>query len=373
MKNKIESLDGLRGLMAFWVFISHVTTLATLPFEKHEGWGRILANGEIPVGIFIILSGFVISLNVMKSQQHNWSEFIIRRFFRLFPVYIIFLLPSVFLLQLQIETLQNIPWDSSRTADRIRYLSNSQDNFWFHLFLHLTLLHGLVPEALLTNTSYAFMGQAWSLTLEWQFYMAVPCLFYILSRLRSNHWIIAFLLIFLVLISLKTGQPSFLLSYLWLFAIGWLGALYFKHDIPYKWKYFFAVLGVAVFLGFLKKEVAISIPIFGFVLVAAKFPKQNIYFKIINSALSSKLMIWLGGISYAVYCSHMIVIILLAKTISLLNPSISQFHFQLFLPFGSLLMVLVLSHMAHIFIELPAIDIGKRKARQYQAAAVERG
>jgi len=97
--DRIESLEGLRGLMAFWVWVSHVTTMATLPFEKRAGAGWILANGEFAVGVFVILSGFVISLSLQSMRPLNIGEFLIRRGFRLFQIYLVALYLSVLLLE----------------------------------------------------------------------------------------------------------------------------------------------------------------------------------------------------------------------------------------------------------------------------------
>jgi hypothetical protein len=49
------------------------------------GW--ILANGDTAVGTFIIISGFVIALNVDRSYD-GYGGYIIRRALRLFPVYL---------------------------------------------------------------------------------------------------------------------------------------------------------------------------------------------------------------------------------------------------------------------------------------------
>ena len=50
-------------------------------------------------------------------------------------------------------------------------------NAAYHIPLHLTLLHGVVPEKLLPSSATAFLGPAWSLSLEWQFYLIAPLWF----------------------------------------------------------------------------------------------------------------------------------------------------------------------------------------------------
>lgn len=189
MDGKVHALDGLRGLMALWVFITHVTTMATIPLHKNEGLGWIFANGQFAVGVFIILSGFVITLNVQSAKNFTSTTFLIRRVFRLFPVYLICLLASVLILDLSLDVLKELPWPGLRTQDRIQYLQDSKNNFYPHVILHSFLIHGLVPESILRSTSYAFMGQAWSLTLEWQFYLSVPLFYYFISKCRPRAWL----------------------------------------------------------------------------------------------------------------------------------------------------------------------------------------
>src|SRR5262249_23289043 len=51
-----------------------------------------------------------------------------------------------------------------------------------NLVSHLAMLQGAVPEALVPNGEYAFIGQAWSISLEWQFYLIAPLIFYLCER-----------------------------------------------------------------------------------------------------------------------------------------------------------------------------------------------
>ena len=52
------------------------------------------------------------------------------------------------------------------------------------------MLHGIVPETILPRSSIALLGPAWSISLEWQFYLVAPLLFLFLDKGRGPAWLI---------------------------------------------------------------------------------------------------------------------------------------------------------------------------------------
>jgi peptidoglycan/LPS O-acetylase OafA/YrhL len=46
--------------------------------------------------------------------------------------------------------------------------------FWQHVVAHLTMLHGAISNNLLPWSDYAFNSPAWSISVEWQFYLLAP-------------------------------------------------------------------------------------------------------------------------------------------------------------------------------------------------------
>ncbi len=66
---KLAGLEGLRGIMCVWVVITHTLTIAALPIYKNEGVGMLLANGTYAVGVFILLSGFVIAFLLDSKKR----------------------------------------------------------------------------------------------------------------------------------------------------------------------------------------------------------------------------------------------------------------------------------------------------------------
>jgi peptidoglycan/LPS O-acetylase OafA/YrhL len=152
---RIDELEGLRGLLAWWVVIGHLYFV----FLDHP---HGLANSEA-VLVFVILSGFVIAKRLDEVQE-GYGPFLIRRFFRLWPAFIVVLAMSAATFGLQRQELAtNVfspaatrsGWPGSAPARRISGRICSP------------MLHGLVPQAWLPGTGVAIMGQGWSISLEW--------------------------------------------------------------------------------------------------------------------------------------------------------------------------------------------------------------
>jgi peptidoglycan/LPS O-acetylase OafA/YrhL len=91
-----EYLDGLRGLAALGVALSHTEglfgtlTSPTIGYSQLSPlyyYGYRLINGNFPVCIFFVLSGFVLSSGYARTKDRNLlSEGALKRYFRLTPV-----------------------------------------------------------------------------------------------------------------------------------------------------------------------------------------------------------------------------------------------------------------------------------------------
>lgn len=105
---KIKGLDGLRGIAVLFVIISHTVLWPYLGIESPKIMS--LMNGHIGVSIFFVLSGFLITLLLMREQDATGTidivAFIKRRSLRIFPVYYLAIL---FLLCMDAMGKANIP------------------------------------------------------------------------------------------------------------------------------------------------------------------------------------------------------------------------------------------------------------------------
>jgi len=93
---QIHSLDGLRGIAILFVLLSHMSKgdLHLLPWINFSG------SGTYGVFLFFVLSAFLLTLPFFEHYRHRlsepgiWLSYALRRFFRIFPLYIIVLLVS---------------------------------------------------------------------------------------------------------------------------------------------------------------------------------------------------------------------------------------------------------------------------------------
>ncbi len=63
---RLDSLDGVRGLLAVYVLLSHMAPFAVLP-----GWMQdTISHGGAAVDVFFVLSGLVITQSLLHAGGH---------------------------------------------------------------------------------------------------------------------------------------------------------------------------------------------------------------------------------------------------------------------------------------------------------------
>ncbi len=175
-KLRLHSIDILRGLAALSVAFYHIW--------GHDGSYAFPSNGLVPttadptlftylisplrwgylgVSLFLVLSGFCIHLPYARkkytlgSYEFKGPAFFTRRIWRLYPAYIVAVLGTALVL----KTLSSVP--SLNVADHFP-IPGAWD-----VISHLTMLHGFFE-----NQFYSIASIFWSLSLEFQLYLAYP-------------------------------------------------------------------------------------------------------------------------------------------------------------------------------------------------------
>jgi len=169
-RNRILQLDGLRGFAVLAVVINHF----------NENW---LAGGFVGVDIFFVLSGYVVTLSILKRKVIDFRtsiiEFYKRRFLRILPALIVCVLTTTVLSALFIPR---------------SWLSRSLEStgIW-------SIVGGSNIAQIITNDGYFAPSSeynpfthTWSLGIEEQFYLIIPIVLFLLSR-RSAAWMVAVL------------------------------------------------------------------------------------------------------------------------------------------------------------------------------------
>ena len=162
---RLDCLDGLRGLLALYVLLSHMALFAVLP----DWLQRVVSHGGAAVDLFFVLSGLVIvqSLNRWRGQMR---PFLIARAARIFPVFL-----PVFAISVLIQPVscgfESMPWLTAESPAHGICVSGWPLHWPTEIAAHLTMTHGLFPNAALPDVWISFLGSAWSLSTEWQFYL----------------------------------------------------------------------------------------------------------------------------------------------------------------------------------------------------------
>ncbi len=172
---RLLPVEGLRAYLALWVVVCHVMWVSGYEVAELAGLPKLMGLETYAIDLFIIISGFVITLSLDKQREAYW-QFVVRRFFRLYPVFIALFVVAIPLSQV---TLWNVTHAGQYLRpERIMYFTGMVESWWANIHwnipLHLLMLHGVVPEVLVARAPGAFLAPAWSVSLEWQFYLVAP-------------------------------------------------------------------------------------------------------------------------------------------------------------------------------------------------------
>lgn len=153
---RMPGLDGLRALAILLVFLRH-NAYFFLEMQGKEPaqsplWNFML-NGWIGVDLFFVLSGYLITASLLRSDRHSWKLYAQKRFLRIVPAYVGVLVLCV---------LGAFPL----------YVVPAEDLSW-RVFYHLLFLQDYLPA----NINVVF----WSLGVEEKFYIGAPFLIFFLA------------------------------------------------------------------------------------------------------------------------------------------------------------------------------------------------
>jgi len=115
-----------------------------------------------------------------------------------------------------------------QSVDWVRQIASSESAaFGAHTFWHLTLLNGLLPKSFLPDATGTLLTPAWSITLEWQYYLIAPILARLVFSGSGLLLTIAVAVLGIHFASVwQNPQLAFLPAYLPLFLIG-IGSYHF--------------------------------------------------------------------------------------------------------------------------------------------------
>jgi len=351
-KTRFKSIDALRGIAALLVLLLHVSQVF-LQSKKIAATGlgmldfiKVIDLGRIGITIFFIISGFVICKS-FNSKEKELKSFVIKRFFRLYPLFWFSLIVGAFVL-----------WPIGKQH------------------LDLGILAGnatMIP---------AFFGQPfviglyWTLETELLFYILMSAL-YFFGVLRNSSVILGLTLLcyaaLVIFMFVPATQPSL------------------PHWMATPYHLSLMLLGVSMRYAFDEREdearlsrrriatlhllLLLAIPFYiiaSYLLrgIDANLPDAIAYligisiFVIGLKALRSapSYLVYLGTISYSIYLLHPIVFTLVRKAV-LQVPALYGLHISFYLTICTVLTI-IFSALTYKLIEAPANAIGKKLAQR---------
>jgi peptidoglycan/LPS O-acetylase OafA/YrhL len=320
--DRITALTGLRGVAALLVLGTHAA-FATGKLSQ-DYLGAAYARLEIGVPIFFVLSGFLLFTPWVRAAASGDAApsvpvYALRRLRRIMPAYLI----VVVLAYIAYSFYSDVP---------------NPGQSWAGLLRHLTLTQ-IYPDDYLITHLHQGLSQTWSLAVEAAFYAALPLLAYLLLVvLCRGRWQPARLLAGLAVMAAVT--PVWLIV---LYATDWLpnsAGMW----LPAQLVYFAGGMTLAtlrVAAAQFPAALAVPIALITFALVCTPIAgsvsmgpvafwepliKTALYAVIstllvgavvlgahgrFERLLRSRLMVWLGGISYEIFLLHVLVMGLL--------------------------------------------------------------
>jgi peptidoglycan/LPS O-acetylase OafA/YrhL len=350
----VDTLRAIAALLVVWMHVSeHYFNLS--PDTETSRWlydaAAYVNFGRVGVALFFAISGFVIPFSVRAASPAPAREFLLRRFFRILPLYWFSIPLGAF--------VGSTIWDRPFPL-RYMLVDMTLLQYWLDL-----------PSA---------MGLYWTLVVEMLFYFC--CAFLLFARSLDNYprlAIIATSLIFAhmgAVLLCRIGYPGQLyLTSLWFLHLGIMfwGTLFRAwHDgkmqsvfaIACTWGLlaFLLVIYPAYCVFIVKYPVGYFVP---YVLAIAIFVAGTTLLKIRFRPLAR-----IGEISYSVYLVHPVVLLLMLWALK--RTEVTSFwrtrHLATYLLLNMALTI-ALSAVTYRWIEQPAIAMGRSLSRRWFGAS----
>ena len=312
----IPILDALRSIAALSVCFFHLVCTVT-DFITSEIILQIFAYGKHGVQMFFVISGMVIpwSLYHANYKFENYPKFLIKRFIRLEPAYLVMVLVAIIFAYM-------------------RTFSPYYNGIDITPILKQTLLHigYLIPFF----TEERWLNEVfWTLAIEFQYYISIGILFLMINhKILAVRWLAYFILIGVSFI----GNKSFFLYWIPVFMIG---LLLFLHKVQ-KIKLAEFIVMIVVF----GSLIILNINMITFIVSMITMALIMFCFN-----YSNKIFIFFGNISYSIYLVHAVVG---AGVVNFFSHIVTQPLLKLVVVVLGVIVTIISAYLLYRFVEKPS-------------------
>lgn len=344
MSKEIKSLTGIRGIAALWVVFYHV-----IYAKGDNAYLNVLkeffSKGYLAVDVFFLLSATVMCMAYEKTFSGGvrftaYKEYMLKRFIRIYPAYIF--------------------WE-------IGYNVFVRNFGFFTIIINMLLLQNLFNKDL-----YTISIVLWSLSVEWIIYFIYPFLLRFFVSVKTLYILFAIVILGFVLLYTLPDWSNYYISSNGISAYKPTG----NHSVVKGTSSILRclicyVIGTAGFFlmkspgfsSFFKKDAVYYGTLVLFVI--GFFPNTNIFLVVISwflilclkerafksSFFSTKIVYFLGQVSYSLYILHMLILVALSIIIKHYLGGDFMLRNHIWIIVSTLLLLVPASYVSYVFIE----------------------
>ena len=350
---RLDFLDALRGLAAFYVVVYHMALIPE-PDLAIPHWANLVAhNGGMGVTLFFVVSAFSLfyTMPLRLRDPKPWVSFFVHRFFRIAPLFYVLIVLTLI--------RDRVLFDVGHGVREIAYSA--------------AFVFNLVPKG-----QEGFVWASWTIGIEMLFYAVFP-LYYLYARdkVRTITLALGLWLLWIVVVGLlpyfhleqathdKFVQWTFL-RHLPVFACGALAYHLLLPNGQYVQRprevgTMLTILAVAIFVALVNGWLP---SLFG-----DAYYWQAVLFLCLVLGLAwspatlavNRITTYFGRISYSMYLNHPTIVLLLVPAYGWIYAHAGSATFGFL---GSLALttacVVAVSELTYRFVELPGMKLGKK-------------
>ncbi|MFJ7798751.1 acyltransferase family protein [Pseudomonas sp. NPDC096950] len=346
-ESRYASIDGLRGYLAFGVFVHHsiITWIflrtGVIDFPPSNFYSQL---GQGSVALFFMITGFLFwSRLLAQGRNHDWLGFAVSRLFRLYPLY----LPLMLIVFVSVFYLQN--WELKDSGFRLA----GQILAW------LTFDRPDINQY--HQTGMLISNVTWTLGYEVFFYLALPLAAMVFIYRGSWLQVVLCLIGIYALYQIVGWEHSLKKHFLASFLGGIAAAYWVRRPQLVAWSQT-RLAGIIALIA-----LAIAFTAYSRAFSLMPLLLMSVFFVIVASghtlfgALKPRSIRWLGEISYSTYLLHGFLLWVMMQRLPHVL-AIDTREAWVFLPMMALCacLLIIVSSLTFLFIEKPGINAGKK-------------